>query len=227
MAATTGTGSRSIRLNSSSVCFTTSAILGSVSKPSNSRISAPAMKLRSLALISTRPFTSPCVGRLLDRHDDLAELLGRAAAERVHALALAVDDRPGDALEIDGEAPVLQIGKCRRHGRALLGGNMLRLGSAVPSRRCRRSAARELARGKIVDGDDARHEIAKLGKRARFGLAQHALRFAPRRSSPCRGSASPRPCGSPARASCRPPRRPPPWRACSRAVLRGRPDRRR
>src|SRR5690606_2309298 len=39
----------------------------------------------------------------LDRLDDLAELLGGPAAERVHALALAVDDRPGDALEVDRE----------------------------------------------------------------------------------------------------------------------------
>src|SRR4029078_6499136 len=52
---------------------------------------------------------------LLDRLDDLAKLLGRAATERIHALALAVDNRPGDALEIDGEAPVLQFGKSRRH----------------------------------------------------------------------------------------------------------------
>ena len=54
-------------------------------------------------------------GSRLDRLDDVAELLGRAAAERVHALALAVDDRPGDALEIDREAPVLQVGEGRRH----------------------------------------------------------------------------------------------------------------
>ena len=54
-------------------------------------------------------------GSCLDRLDDLAELLGRASAERVHALALAVHHRPGDALEVDREAPVLQIGECRRH----------------------------------------------------------------------------------------------------------------
>src|SRR3970282_149898 len=114
MAATTVTGSRSMRLMSSSVCFTTSAILDSVSKLSNSLISAPAMKLRSLPLISTRHFTSP----LTDRLDDLAKLPGWPASERIHALALAIDDRPGDAFEVDGEAPVLQIGKCRRHDRS-------------------------------------------------------------------------------------------------------------
>ena len=54
-------------------------------------------------------------GHVLDRLDDLAQFFGRAAAERVHALALAVDDRPGDALEVDGEAPVLQIGKGHCH----------------------------------------------------------------------------------------------------------------
>ena len=55
-------------------------------------------------------------GHVLDRLDDLAQFFGRAAAERVHALALAVDDRPGNALEVDGEAPVLQIGKGHCHG---------------------------------------------------------------------------------------------------------------
>ena len=129
MAATTGTESRSMRFSSSSVSFTTSAILSSVSKPSNSLMSAPAMKLELLAAHQHQALDLAARGHVLDRLDDLAQLFGRAAAERVHALALAVDDRPGDALEVDGEAPVLQIGKGHCHGWvALLGGNMFGLG---------------------------------------------------------------------------------------------------
>src|SRR5262249_23797208 len=51
----------------------------------------------------------------LDRLADLPKLFGGTASERVHALALAVDDRPGNALEVDREAPVLQVWKRRRH----------------------------------------------------------------------------------------------------------------
>ena len=38
-------------------------------------------------------------GGLLHPFDDLAEFLGQAAAERIHPLALAVDQSPGDAPE--------------------------------------------------------------------------------------------------------------------------------
>ena len=75
-------------------------------------------------------------GRGLDRLDDLAELLGRASAERIHAFTLAVHHRPGDALEVDGEAPVLQIGECRRHAH-LLGGNVLVMPGPAPLRAAR------------------------------------------------------------------------------------------
>ena len=49
--------------------------------------------------------------------DDLAEFLGEAATDRVHALAFAVHERPGDALVVDGEAPVVKCGERRRHDR--------------------------------------------------------------------------------------------------------------
>jgi len=64
-------------------------------------------------------------GRFLDGLDDLAKLLRGPAAQRVHALALAVDDRPGDALEVDRDGPVLKIGKRDWHIRVLLGGDVL------------------------------------------------------------------------------------------------------
>ena len=145
MAATTGTGSRSMRSNSSSVSFTTSLILGSVSKLSNSRMSAPTMKLELLAAHQHEALDLAARMRgLLDPLDDLAELLGRAAPERVHALAFAVDHRPGDALEIDGEAPVMQIGKCRRHDHlysaAICSGGLRQL--SVRLRRAQRLPAR-------------------------------------------------------------------------------------
>src|SRR4029078_303043 len=47
--------------------------------------------------------------RLLHPFDDLAEFLGRTASERIHAVAFAIDQRPGDTLEIDRETPVLEI----------------------------------------------------------------------------------------------------------------------
>jgi hypothetical protein len=49
--------------------------------------------------------------------DDFAEFLGEPAPHRVHALAFAVHERPGDALVIDGEAPVVKCGDQRRHDR--------------------------------------------------------------------------------------------------------------
>ena len=48
--------------------------------------------------------------------DDLAEFLGEAAPHRVHTFAFAVHERPGDALVVDGEAPVVKCGERRRHG---------------------------------------------------------------------------------------------------------------
>ena len=61
-----------MRLNSSSVCFTTSAIFASVSKPSNSLISAPAMKLELLAAHQHEALDLAARGHVLDRLDDLA-----------------------------------------------------------------------------------------------------------------------------------------------------------
>ena len=66
------------------------------------------------------------VAALLARHDDEAanslgahlgfdtlydrvQLFDGAAAERVGALAFAIEDRPGDAFAVDREAPVLQL----------------------------------------------------------------------------------------------------------------------
>ena len=102
--------------------------------------------------------------------DDLAELLGEPAAYRVHALALAVDERPGDALEIDGEAPVVKLGS----GVGMVDPIRRQLGlSAARNVAGALWLGRLLVRGKrggveIVDRDDAGDEIAKLGKRARF-----------------------------------------------------------
>ena len=47
-------------------------------------------------------------GARFDTFDNRHQLLERTATERVLAFTLAVEDRPGDALLVDGEAPVLQ-----------------------------------------------------------------------------------------------------------------------
>src|SRR5262249_4170033 len=53
-------------------------------------------------------------GVTLDPLDDAVELLERPLAERVLALTLAVEHRPGNALVIDREAPVPEpVHRCR------------------------------------------------------------------------------------------------------------------
>ena len=52
---------------------------------------------------------------------------------------------------------------------------MFGTGGAVLGRR--RLPARKLARGEIVNGNDAGNEIAKLGKRTRFARGEHAFRL--------------------------------------------------
>ena len=51
----------------------------------------------------------------LDPIDDRAQFLQHAAAQRVGALAFAIDHRPGDALDVDGELPVME-GEGRQGG---------------------------------------------------------------------------------------------------------------
>ena len=48
------------------------------------------------------------LGERLDPLDDRVQLLQHAPPERVGAFALAVEDGPGDALDVDGEVPVFE-----------------------------------------------------------------------------------------------------------------------
>ena len=47
--------------------------------------------------------------RVLDRADDFHQFLDRLTAQRVHALASDVEPGPGDVVDVDVEAPMLQI----------------------------------------------------------------------------------------------------------------------
>ena len=70
----------------------------------NSRMSAPTMKPRSLPEMMTRPRIALVARALLHLGDDLRQLLERPAAERILALALAVELGPGDAPLIDARS---------------------------------------------------------------------------------------------------------------------------
>ena len=70
---------------------------------SNSRMSAPTMKPFSLPEMKTRPRIDLSRAPCLDALDDRAQLLERPPAERILALALAVEHRPGDALACRSE----------------------------------------------------------------------------------------------------------------------------
>ena len=48
-------------------------------------------------------------GGRLDRQDDRGELLERAPTERIHGLALAIEDGPGDLLDINLVSPILEV----------------------------------------------------------------------------------------------------------------------
>src|SRR5581483_2231172 len=84
-----------------------STISRSSGRLSNSRTSAPTMKPFSLPEMKTRPRI--CLSHAgIDALDDHGQLLERTPAEGILALALAIEHRPGDALHVDGEAPVPQ-----------------------------------------------------------------------------------------------------------------------
>src|SRR5262245_59828704 len=174
MAATTGTGSRSTRFTSSSVCRTTSSIFCSVSKRSNSLISAPAMKLLSLALIRTSPFTAP-------------EAVASSTAATISPSSSVVR-RPSEFMLSPARSTTAQAmpskstvnrQSCKSGSivgmGGLLGGDVF--GSAGAVLRRRRPAARKLAWREIVNGNDTGDKIAKFGKGARLARGEHAFRL--------------------------------------------------
>ena len=147
-------------------------------------------------------------GGSLDPFDDLAEFLGEAAPDRVHALAFAVHERPGDALEIDGEAPVVKCGERRRHGLPYSAAMEFFGGEVLGAERSRGlPVARELGGVEIIDGDHACGEIANLGERLSFLSGDDALLLGLGDPIVVVVRGARRPCEWRVRASCRPPRR--------------------
>src|SRR5262245_47601571 len=180
MAATTVTGSRSMRSISSSVCRTTSLIFGSVSKLWNSRMSAPATKLVSLALISTRPLTSPLAAAVSTAPTiSPSSSVGRRPSEFMLSplRSMIAQAMPSKSIEKRQSCKFGSVAMI-----TLLSGYMLRpvrLGTGCLCDLWRRSCARDPVCNRcgieLVHSDDPRHEIAKLSKIARLRVGQHAL----------------------------------------------------
>src|SRR5262245_41049377 len=174
MAATTGTGSQSIRFTSSSVCRTTFSIFCSVSKRSNSLISAPAMKLLSFALIRTSPFTAPEAAA----SSTAATISPSSSVVRRPSEFMLSPSRSTTAQAMPSKSTVnrqsCKSGSVVGMG-GRLGGDVFGPAGAVLGRR--RSAARELAWREIVNGNHAGDKIAQFGKRARLARGEYAFRL--------------------------------------------------
>src|SRR5690554_4680880 len=164
-----------MRSSSSRVCLTTSPIFASVSKSLNSRISAPAMKLESLPLMSTRPFASP---RIAASSTALtispSSSVGRRPSEFMLSplrskIAQAMPSKSIEKRQSCKSGSVVEV-----MGKGLLGGQMFGSRGAAFLRR-RLPNAGKLLGGEVVDGDHPRHEVAQLGQGERLGFAQNAL----------------------------------------------------
>ena len=131
---------------------------------------------RSLPLISTRPLTSPRA-----RLSSTALTISPSSS---------VGPRPSEFMLSPLRSMIAQAmpSKSTVKRQSCKSGSVVAMGWAtqrqyvrawvtdcVPPAGGRRLIARELGGGKIVDGDDARHEIAQLGERARLGRGEHAL----------------------------------------------------
>ncbi len=245
MAQTTGTGRRSMRSNSA------------VTGRSFSMTSRLGLEIGELADVGADDEAALLGGdddeaadglvarALLHLGDDLAQLLERPAAERILALALAIELSPGDAPLVDGEAPVLEVGQrtrqrlehrnssrrkpaglralCRLAIQSTLQRRSRRRANCAPPAR-RRFVVR-LQRGgiEVVDGDDAGRERFQLAQLLALRSPSRCPAPSLRRSSRCRGSAGSCPPGWRVQASFPLPRRRPPFSASPRA---GRSDRR-